>query len=153
MILMGGTQVGTTRYCNNECASKGQLLVRSQQVPEGQVQELVHRMHQGPCPKCGGAGPIDVFTTHSVWSAVFLTSWKSQPHVSCKSCGVKSQIGGILSSALLGWWGFPWGLIMTPVQIFRNIAGMMRKADTTRPSDELTRLARIHLASQVGGMA
>lgn len=153
LILMGGTQVGSTKYCNDQCATKGQLLVRSQQVPEAHVQELVYRMHQGPCPKCGGSGPIDVFTAHSVWSAVFLTSWKSQPQVSCKSCGVKSQIGGILSSAVLGWWGFPWGIIMTPVQIFRNIAGMTRKVDTTMPSEDLTRVARIHLASEPGQMA
>jgi hypothetical protein len=73
--------------------------------------------------------------------------------VSCKSCGDKSQIGGILSSALLGWWGFPWGLIMTPVQICRNIAGMMRKVDNTMPSEDLTRVARIHLASQVSQAA
>ena len=153
MILMGGTQVGSTRFCNDKCAAKGQLLIRSQQVPEAHVQELVHRMHQGPCPKCGGAGPIDVFTSHQVWSAVLLTSWKSVPQVCCRSCGTKSQLGGIVSSLALGWWGFPWGLIMTPVQIGRNIAGLMRKVDSTRPSEELARVARIHLASQMSQAA
>jgi hypothetical protein len=149
MILMGGTQIGNLRFCNEKCAANGQLMIRSQQVPEAHVQELVYRMHQGPCPKCGGAGPIDVFTTHSVWSIIFLTSWKSEPQVCCKGCGVKSQIGGAVTSLLFGWWGFPWGLIMTPVQITRNIGGMMRKVDSTRPSDELARVARIHLASEI----
>lgn len=29
----------------------------------------------------------------------------------------------ILITALLGWWGIPWGLIGTPVSIFRNLMG------------------------------
>jgi hypothetical protein len=153
MILMGGTQIGNLRFCNETCAASGQLLIRSQQVPEAHVQELVYRMHQGPCPKCGGSGPIDVFTTHRVWSAIFLTSWKSEPEVCCKSCGTKNQIGGVVTSLLFGWWGFPWGLIMTPVQITRNIGGMMRKVDNTQPSDELARVARIHLASEISQAA
>lgn len=153
MILMGGTQIGNLRFCNETCAASGQLLIRSKQVPDAHVQELVYRMHQGPCPKCGGSGPIDVFTTHRVWSAIFLTSWKSEPEVCCKSCGTKNQLGGVVTSLLFGWWGFPWGLIMTPVQISRNIGGMMRKVDSTQPSDELARVARIHLASQISQAA
>lgn len=149
MILMGGTTLGDLRFCNQKCADKGQLLIRSQQVPEAHVQELVHRMHQGPCPKCGGAGPIDVFTTHRIWSAVLLTSWKNEVQVSCRSCGTKSQLLGVLSCLVLGWWGFPWGLIMTPVQVVKNIGGLMRKVDTTQPSPDLARIARLHLASQV----
>jgi hypothetical protein len=153
MILMGGTQVGNLRFCNQDCARKGQLLVRSQQVPEAHVQELAHRMHQGPCPKCGGAGPIDVFTTHRIWSAVFLTSYKSEMQVSCKSCGTKSQLSGVVSCLFLGWWGFPWGLIMTPVQLVKNVNGLMRKVDSTQPSPDLARIARLHLASQMGQAA
>jgi hypothetical protein len=153
MILMGGTQVGNLRFCNEKCAAQGQLLIRSRQVPDAHVQELVYRMHQGPCPKCGGAGPIDVFTTYRIWSAVFLTSWKNVPEVCCKSCGTKSQIGGLVTSLLFGWWGFPWGLIMTPVQIIRNLRGMMRSVDRTQPSEELARVARIQLASQMSQAA
>jgi hypothetical protein len=153
MILMGGTTIGNLRFCNEKCAMSGQLLIRSEQVPEAHVQELVYKMHQGPCPKCGGSGPIDVFTAHQVWSAVLLTSWKSVPGVSCRSCGTKSQLGGLVISLLFGWWGFPWGLIMTPVQITRNIVGMTRKVDSTRPSEELARIARIHLASQISQAA
>jgi hypothetical protein len=37
---------------------------------------------------------------------------------------------------------------MTPVQIVRNIAGMMKGPDETRPSDKLENIVRIHLASQ-----
>lgn len=29
----------------------------------------------------------------------------------------------ILVSLLLGWWGLPWGLILTPVAIVTNLAG------------------------------
>jgi hypothetical protein len=41
--------------------------------------DSVHKLHQSRCPKCGGPGPIDVFTSHTVWSVVIMAQWKNQP--------------------------------------------------------------------------
>ena len=46
------------------------------------------------------------------------------PQISCRRCGLKSQAAGAAFPLVLGWWGFPWGLVVTPVQIGRNIGGM-----------------------------
>ena len=59
-----------------------------------------------------------------------------------------------MKSLLLGWWGFPVGLVMTPVQIVRNIARNLATVDPTRPSRELVdhvhqRLSRELIAAQV----
>jgi len=62
---------------------------------------------------------------------------------------MKSQIGNAMFSFLFGWWGFPWGFIYTPVQVIRNITGMFRGSDEKRPSGELEKLVRIHIAAQV----
>ena len=35
----------------------------------------------------------------------------------------KFHIGLTLVSLLFGWWGFPWGLIYTPMAIFTNLSG------------------------------
>lgn len=35
----------------------------------------------------------------------------------------KHHIGYTVLSFLLGWWGFPWGLIYTPASIFTNFSG------------------------------
>src|SRR3989442_771976 len=92
---------------------------------------------------------VDVHKTHTVWSAVYLTSWKSTPNIVCRSCGTKAQLLALLSSTLLGWWGFPWGVFVTPVQIGRNIAGLLRKPDPYSPSEELLRLARLQLGGEL----
>lgn len=147
-ILFGGVKENDLRFCNQECFQKGRVVALSRSIPKNVVDEQVRSIHRGVCPKCKGSGPVDVHTSHRVYSALVVTSWRSIPGVSCRSCGIKSQAGNMLYCLLLGWWGFPWGIIMTPVQIVRNIAGMTKGPDETKPSDKLENLVRIHLASQ-----
>jgi hypothetical protein len=54
----------------------------------------------------------------------------------------------MLFSAVLGWWGFPFGLILTPVQMTRNIIGMCRGSGTGQPSPDLRRLVLANLGLQ-----
>jgi hypothetical protein len=147
-ILMGGKRVGDARFCNAKCLANGQLLARSQAIPDETIRTYVQNLHMGPCPKCRGRGPIDVFTSHKVWSAVVVTHWKSEQQVSCKRCGVKSQMVGLASSLVLGWWGIPWGLVITPIQVVRNIIAATKTPDPLHPSVTLERFARIQLASR-----
>jgi len=148
-ILFGGKRDANGRFCNQNCQARGALLAVANQIPPALVQEQIWKVHQGTCPKCGGAGPIDVYVSHTIWSALVLTSWRSTPEVSCRSCGRKSQWLGVASSALLGWWGFPWGLLMTPIQIGRNLAGIGRSVDASSPSPEFEKAVRIQLATHV----
>lgn len=147
-ILFGGKRQGNLRFCNARCAGQGALLAISQQVPQNIVSESVLKVHQGPCPKCGGSGPVDVHVHHRVMSALVITSWRSTPQISCRSCGTKAQLIDTGVSLLLGWWGFPWGLIFTPVQIVRNITGMLRGPDPLQPSPQLEKSVRMSIASQ-----
>jgi hypothetical protein len=101
------------------------------------------------CPKCRGMGPVDVHKVHSVWSALLLTRWSTKPQVSCRSCAIKDQMGGALFSLVCGWWGFPWGLVLTPVQITRNIMGMANPPDGKRPSESLRKLVLVRLGAQM----
>jgi hypothetical protein len=122
-ILFGGKRLGGLRFCSDACLQKGSYRSAAQQlaqqVPEELVQQQVLAVHQGVCPKCGREGPIDVHVSHRVWSAIHLTSWKSRQHVSCRACAVKAQCGDALFSLLFGWWGFPFGLVLTPVHAAR----------------------------------
>lgn len=148
-LLFGGVKEGDRRFCNAECHQGGQLLDLASQLPDGQVREHVQAVHQGSCPLCDGPGPVDVHTGYRVWSAVILTSWKNTPRVSCTSCGRKNQLRDGLFSLLVGWWGFPWGLVMTPVQLLRTLAAMSRPPDPYAPSPELERMVRLALAAAV----
>jgi hypothetical protein len=62
---------------------------------------------------------------------------------------VKSQLGGAAVSLIAGWWGFPWGLVMTPVQVVRNIHGALRHGTSDGPSANLERTVGMMLAAEV----
>ena len=148
-ILFGGVKEEEYRFCNQKCHENGFLLTIAKQIPDDVMEEHLKEVHDGQCPKCGGAGPIDVHTSHTVWSALVMTSWKSRPEVCCNSCGVKAKLGGAVISGLFGWWGFPWGIIMTPIQIIRNVAGLASSPDPLTPSAQLENFVRLNLASHL----
>jgi len=147
-ILFGGKRDANGRFCNQKCQGRGALLAISRQFPEAVVQERVWKAHQGLCPKCKGAGPVDAHVSHKIWSAVVLTSWSSTPQICCRSCGLKSQLGSAGFSALFGWWGIPWGLVLTPIQIGRDLVAIARPPDPAKPSAQLEKIVRMQLAAE-----
>ncbi len=152
-ILFGGARDGDLRFCNARCQSAGTLLRLSNSIPEPSVQEVLWKVHQGACPKCGGRGPVDVHTSYWVWSALVLTQWSSRPQVSCRGCGVKSQLGATATSLVVGWWGIPWGLIFTPVQVIRNVVALASPPDANSPSPRLEKQVRLSLAAELAAQA
>jgi hypothetical protein len=146
-IIFGGKRDGNGRFCNQACQARGGLLAISRQIPEATVQEQVWKAHQGLCPKCSGPGPIDVHVSHKVWSALLITHWSSTPQISCRSCGVKSQMSGTVFSLMLGWWGIPWGLVLTPIQIGRNLFGITRPPEPSKPSVQFEKIVRMNIAA------
>lgn len=146
-ILFGGKNDANGRFCNAACQGRGGLLAISRQNPETRVQEEIWKVHQGACPKCNGSGPVDVHTSHKIWAALVVYQWSSAPQVSCRSCGMKSQLGGSAFSLILGWWSLH-GLLITPIQIGRNIAGMVRPPDPSKPSPKLEKVIRMTMAAQ-----
>src|SRR2546430_3553073 len=141
-ILFGGKSDQTGRYCNERCQQAGNLLAISRQVPQAEIDRQIREIYHSNCPRCAGPGPVDVHKSHMVWSALILTSWSSQPALSCKSCATKRQVGAIIFSGVFGWWGFPWGLGMTPLQIARNIGEIAGGPKPGRPTTLLEKLVR-----------
>ncbi len=147
-ILWGGKRDGDLRYCNDKCLQRGLLQTAANQIPAEVVQQQLRIFHRGPCPQCNGDGPVDVHTGYRIWSVLVLTSWKANPHIGCRSCGLQGQALDLLFSLVLGWWGIPWGLIMTPVQVVRTIIWMLKPPDPLTPSPELVRVVRNVLAAR-----
>ena len=61
---------------------------------------------------------------------------------------MKSQLTGTFFSLFLGWWGFPWGLLVTPIQMGRNLLGIARPPEPSKPSAQLEKIVRMTMASQ-----
>jgi hypothetical protein len=150
LLLFGGAKVGPYTFCNAKCQQGAHYLAISQQIPESTIQQAIQHFDLSGCPKCKGPGPIEVHTSHLVWSALVLTSWSSRPRVCCRSCGIKSQLGYAALDMLIGWWGFPWGLIMTPVQVGRNIIGIF--SVPPHPSNQLKRIIGLNMAAQMAAL-
>lgn len=148
-IFLGGVRAGDQRFCNRTCYQNAFVLNVTKNVPAAQIDQRVEELWRGNCPLCNGHGPVDVHRFHQVWSILVLTNWSSASRVSCKSCGVKRQFGALAFSFFLGWWGIPWGLILTPVQMTRNITGMCRNAGKEQPSEDLRKLVIINIGTQM----
>lgn len=147
-ILFGGKRNGDLRFCNDKCEQKGALALIADQLSPADVASYIGSVHRGSCPECSGPGPVDVHTSYRVWSALLLTQWSSRPLVSCSRCGTKQKLGDTAFSLFLGWWGFPWGILMTPVQLGRNIFALLKGPDPASPSPALEKILRLHLAAQ-----
>lgn len=152
-ILFGGVKDNGFHYCGAKCAERGRLIHSSTLIPEEEVEKSTRQLHQGNCPKCGGPGPVDVHTSYRVYSVLVMTSWSSKPEVCCRSCGTKAKVGSLFFSGILGWWGFPWGLIMTPIQVSKNLGGIfgMGLPDASTPSPSLKKAVRLMKLAQRGG--
>jgi hypothetical protein len=145
-ILFGGVKDGDLRFCNATCHANGPLVLTAQQLPPDVVRHQTAAVYHGQCPKCEGPGPVDVRRSYRIWSFFLMTSWKNPSQISCRRCGVKKQMADALFSLFLGWWGFPWGILMTPVQITRNIIAAVRNPPATGPSPELERAVALSIA-------
>lgn len=147
-ILFGGSRQAGRTFCNDTCLKEGRLLLAADRLPQHVVDGEVNEVHQGNCPLCEGSGPVDVHMSHTVWSIIAMTSWRSTPNICCRSCGRQKQLCGLLTSSLFGWWGLPWGLIHTPLQIWRNISGITGGPDPEFPSEQLENLIRLDIAAR-----
>jgi hypothetical protein len=147
-ILFGGLEADGQLFCDDRCLKSARLLQLSDKVYPDQIQKKAAELHRRLCPKCGGPGPCDVHRAHQIRSAVFRSKWQSLPLLCCRKCASKAQWRSLGSCLLLGWWNFPWGILMTPLQICRNLSGIFAGPSPQRPSIELEKLARVGLAAK-----
>lgn len=138
------------RFCSNSCLQNARLLEVSEDIPKETILHHASKIKEGVCPLCQqSSSKTEVRRYYRVWSAVVLTEWAERSHICCHSCGWKTNLESIIFCMLFGWWGIPWGLIITPGQIISNIAEMFRAKAESSPSEELLRAARLELAAKL----
>ncbi|MDR1958047.1 MAG: hypothetical protein LBQ54_03220 [Planctomycetaceae bacterium] len=147
-ILFGGVKQGTLRYCNQKCFDAAFTNQAYETVPEELVEESLEKIHQGECPYCGGPGPVDFHYSYRVMSFLILTQYRTIPKISCASCAKKSNLWNFLVTFVMGWWGVPFGLVLTPIYLARNTFAAMFPASSTQPSSQLREFVCINLMSR-----
>ena len=148
-ILFGGKIVEDRRYCSAKCEQRGEIARTVNSIPADALEQQVRQVHGGMCPKCAGSGPVDVHTSYRALSAIVITRWSNHPIVSCNRCGARAQLRDLCISLAFGWWGVPWGLFITPVQIGKNIRALVQKPDPAQPSKALYRVIGSAMAGQM----
>ncbi|WP_084140402.1 J domain-containing protein [Brevundimonas nasdae] len=80
------------------------------------------------CSRCRKvtAQPRNV-TFRSVVSVILTTITTPVQGIFCSDCAQKTAIKASITTGLFGWWGVPWGPILTIKEIVRNAAGGDRK--------------------------
>lgn len=147
-VIFGGVKDEAGFFCSERCKQSHELLQKAERVPYQKVQQKMRDLHQGACPQCGRPGPVDVHRSYWACSGLFVTKWNDIPVLCCRRCGRRSQVGAIFYSLALGWWGLPWGIIVTPMQIWKNVKAILHPPDKRRPSPELEKLVRVGMATR-----
>jgi hypothetical protein len=141
-ILLGGIREGARTYCSRKCLEADEIGRLGAMIPARFVDAHATGIHGGSCPKCNGPGPVDVHPSYTVWSAVVFTKCRTREHIVCMECAGRRQRRDLLSCALLGWWGIPFGPLATPLQIARNVAALYADPGAGGPSDALREKVR-----------
>lgn len=148
-ILLGGISAGNEKFCNNQCLQSQRVVYYSRMIPPDVIRQEIERVHAGNCPQCQRMGPVDVHISHRIWSAFVLTQWSSKSKICCHSCGTKNKVLDTAFCLFLGWWGFPWGILGTPIQIGRNVVGIFTAPNGARPSPMLEKFITSNLAANI----
>jgi hypothetical protein len=148
IVLFGGKTDGELRYCNQKCLDQDVLRETSELIPQDVLDQRVQAVHRGRCPKCRNEGPVDVHQSYSLWTILYVTHTSTQVHLCCRNCARRAQSWATIRSLLLGIWG-PFGLVLTPVQILRNVSGMIGGPPPYAPSAPLFQLIRRATAEQI----
>lgn len=87
-----------------------------------EIRELSQILRTLPCPLCENKTvKLNATVMHTAKSFVFFSTFRKEPIIGCPDCLDKKNQDSIISTALLGWWGIPWGILKTPVYIYNNI--------------------------------
>ncbi len=145
LVLFGGKKEGDDRYCGDECYTQKDYVEAERIIPDKVVKESVDKIYNGPCPKCDGQGLVNVRKSYRLISAVVYLAWDIKSEITCKKCARPRQIGAIIITFLLGWWGI-WGPFITPYFLFQNFREMLINPDKDKPKKDFEKIIRKDLA-------
>ena len=104
------------------------------EVNDNRFESYLSLIRSQPCPVCtSNAQPLNAALSGTVMSFILLTQYKKKLLIACPTYLHTANQDATVKTALLGWWGFPWGLIRTPQALVRNIktAKKIKTGDAT----------------------
>jgi hypothetical protein len=95
--------------------------VLTKQVSAEEFAGYVETLRNLPCPICRGTGEkLNATIVSNVMSFIVFTHQSKEVKIACPRCLNKQNNNAMVKTALLGWWGIPFGLIRTPAALMFN---------------------------------
>lgn len=111
-----------------------------------EVDKYCSLIRQLNCPNCGASHTaLNATMISEVMSFILFTQYSKKLKIGCPGCLDKANESALTKTALLGWWGIPWGFIRTIQAIGHNI-----KNKKTNHSDTPNDFLRSYTLSKIG---
>lgn len=113
--------------------------VNAQLIETGSLEfdSYVSLIRNQPCPICAGTHqPLNAAVIGTVKSFILLTQYKKKLIIACPTCLQQTNQSGTSTTALLGWWGLPWGIIRSTQALISNMK-TAKKIWSDEPTDAL----------------
>ena len=109
---------------------------QTKELSESEFNEYCEILRNHPCPKCNSkTQKINATMVGRVISMLIMTNYEKSLKVACSNCLDEMHSKANMKSALLGWWGIPWG----PIQTIRSFIfnSIMKKNNRTEKPNEI----------------
>lgn len=118
----------------------------SADISQDEVVRHAMAIKHGPFPMCCMQGhAVGIRTSCWIGSAIVLTNRRMRRDLAGRECGARRTRRAMAFGMVLGWWGVPFGLILTPWYAGRNAMALAGYPDPPHPSQPLLALAKAHL--------
>jgi len=98
------------------------LIAQNEQHSIENIYHYAELLRNCPCPICNNTrDKLNGTIYHSIKSIIVMSITETRWIIACPDCLDKQNRKAIVSCSLLGWWGIPWGILKTPVYIYRNL--------------------------------
>jgi len=105
-------------------------------IDEDTLAEYVELIRNQPCPVCNAAiEKLNASQIQTVYSFIVFTTYNKDFKIACPGCLTTANNNAMVKSALLGWWGLPWGIIRTIQALLFN--AKMKKQNRLPESSEV----------------
>jgi hypothetical protein len=124
----------TVLYAEIEARGLGPMVgraVHAQTVSlsHSDIEVLVEAVRRQVCPECGRSERLlNGGVIADAKSFVLFTTFNKQTAIACPECLAALAKRAALMTAVLGWWGFPWGPIRTLQALANDIRTMRQRS-------------------------
>ena len=107
---------------------------QTKELTESEFNEYCGILRNHPCPKCNTkTQKVNATMVGRVVSMLIMTNYEKSLKVACSNCLDEMHSKANMKSALLGWWGIPWGPIQT-IRSFMFNSSMKKNNRSEKPN-------------------